>query len=324
MMKSSSSSSSGGGGSGIRTASQLRGVFRFEDEPLYWQQAIKDFDNRVPRFDSKDEAINFTKQYCTRHAGLEPPFQHSISLFTSWTQIENILIPKILEYNQIYQSHSVNSVSVKENRYYNGEDMTDGEHPTNATLLEYIRSRLNLKVHEHIVPLQSSLNTLRYLFFHMKCGIFVMIRNNEIVIFCPFSNKDYTNTWGGFPDVKSSDGSLQAYYAEKERYYRRERIIDKSQWWANGNIICNEQDPQGWGDHFFFQIKDLISETCKQRKIPDCEFFVNKRDYPQLKYSKIMHRPVEPYGFIFNKDDRVPTEDVPLSDNLYGSYAPIL
>jgi hypothetical protein len=26
-------------------------------------------------------------------------------------------------------------------------------------------------------------------------------------------------------------------------------------------------------------------QTCKNRKIADCEFFINKRDYPQLKTS---------------------------------------
>jgi hypothetical protein len=33
---------------------------------------------------------------------------------------------------------------------------------------------------------------------------------------------------------------------------------------------------------------------------------------------------VEPYGFIFDRDDRDPEADVPLVRHKYASYAPIL
>jgi hypothetical protein len=59
-------------------------------------------------------------------------------------------------------------------------------------------------------------------------------------------------------------------------------------------------------------------------QLPDCDFFVNKRDYPQLKFNREQSRPVEPYGFIFDKDDRDPSQDVPLSDHEYASYAPFM
>lgn len=32
---------------------------------------------------------------------------------------------------------------------------------------------------------------------------------------------------------------------------------------------------------------------------------------------------VEPYGFIHNKDDRDPQQDVPLARHAYASYAPV-
>lgn len=37
-----------------------------------------------------------------------------------------------------------------------------------------------------------------------------------------------------------------------------------------------------------------------------------------------MNRPVEPYGFIFNRDDRDPSQDVPLTDHEFASYAPFM
>ena len=163
----------------------------------------------------------------------------------------------------------------------------------------------------------------------MKCGIFVMIRNNEVVIYCPFVNKDYKNSWKG--SLKIQGGSLTAYSDEKQNHYRKENYIPMEEWWANGNIICNEYSNEAlgnqyWGDHFLLQIKDMLAETCKQRVVPDCEFFVNKRDYPHLKFNESIAGgiPVEPYGFIFDKDDRVPEEDLPLNRHFYKSYAPIL
>ena len=27
----------------------------------------------------------------------------------------------------------------------------------------------------------------------------------------------------------------------------------------------------------------MLGEACREREMPDCEFFLNKRDYPQLK-----------------------------------------
>ena len=159
-----------------------------------------------------------------------------------------------------------------------------------------------------------------------------MIRNNRVVMFCPFVNKNYTNNWSDILKIDSEDNSIALYAQRKRACYREENYIKKENWWANGNIICNEHTkpkskslPQWWGDHFLFQLKDMLADTCANRFVPDCEFFVNKRDYPQLKYNaeKIM-KPVEPYGFIFDKDDKNPDEDVELTRHLYKSYAPIL
>jgi hypothetical protein len=69
----------------------------------------------------------------------------------------------------------------------------------------------------------------------------------------------------------------------------------------------------------------MLAEACRLRKIPDCEFFLNKRDYPQLKINVPRGVPVEPYGFIFDRDDRDPEQDVDLvEEHMFKSYAPIV
>jgi hypothetical protein len=123
--------------------------------------------------------------------------------------------------------------------------------------------------------------------------------------------------------------------------------------------------------------------VCINIQVPDCDFFLNKRDYPQLKFhldgksdeasssASAASGPrdtagtgtgagvgvgtgtgtgtgvgtgagagtgagtgvgtgagaghvVEPYGFIYDQDDRDPSKDVPLAEHAYGAYAPVL
>jgi hypothetical protein len=462
--------------------SMFRNIFCFEDEPTYWKEAVKHFKNKVPRFDSKEETIAFIERYCTIGSNPEEPhLNQSVSLLTSWEQIEKYLLPKIDEYYDRWEDKLPSPDMVHQNRYIHNlseadtaanaktsstsndeidiekekaikqylkttswrrfktedgqvyyhdktanatvwdppaclqtfvaeydrkqnklekEDSKAGTLPSSSTgnnaAYEYLQSRMNLPIHTSMNK-HSTMNTLKYLFYHMRCGIYVMIRNNQVCIFAPFVNKDYSNNWADVDTVygqglklESADGSISSYYAEKEQHYRKENVLkDKSQWWANGNIICNEHEKpedssaasvgnkgknestsQYWGDQFLLQLKDMLCETCNAREVPDCAFFINKRDYPQLKVHEgstdndhnmgmdidssstlperdikfqlkdqllpepaqkshkntrlMKNMPVEPYGFIFDKDDTKPDEDIPLSRYFYISYAPIL
>jgi hypothetical protein len=476
------------------SSSQFRGVFHASEDPAYWQEAMEEFPNRVPRFTSKDDTVNFIKTYCQIGSNPdEPHLRQSITLMTTWSQIERYLIPKIREYRGKWKSQPADKNMEAKNRYMNGkgaagkattanddnnndefdeereraikdflksstswrryktedgkiyyhdkstkatewtmpqvlkdfvddynsskssekaavkeeeEDDSEGAEgqPSPKDVYSYLTSRLDLPVHRRMNN-YSAINTLKYLFFHMRCGIYVMIRNSEVAIFSPFVNKDYRNNWadvdpaGEGLKLECSDGQVGSYYAEKQNHYRRENVLeDRSQWWANGNIICNEHEKpefdassssssskdqgtdgqnnqnqsqsQYWGDQFLLQLKDMLAETCRLRRTPDCEFFINKRDYPQLKVHEgaattsadgdgagagatikkeddegaditvdmrvvgkgdpelgsglAPDMPVEPYGFIFDKDDTVPGQDIPLSRYYYNSYAPIL
>ena len=84
--------------------------------------------------------------------------------------------------------------------------------PTEANnpVYDYLKSRLDLPIHS-IMNSTSTINTLTYLFNHMKCGILVMIRDNKLVLFCPFVNKDYTNNWGDFPSIGTTASYVYLY-----------------------------------------------------------------------------------------------------------------
>ena len=321
-----------------------RNIFSFDEEDPDWQTAIADFPNRVPRFTSSEECKAFIGRHCSRGSNpLEPSLRHSISTLTEWSQVTSVLLPKI-QYYKAKWGFTPPTKATTLNKPPEGVDPPQDKEEEaglktsreNAAKI-YTKSRLNLPIHSFQCSFSVE-NTLKYLFFHMRCGIYAMIRNKQIAIFAPFVNKHYTNTWGDALNVGYE--SVEDYYQEKSKTFRDENYItDKKKFWANGNIICNvESEGSYWGDQFLFQIKDMVAETCRTRDVPDCEFFINKRDYPQLKYHETLSSnetkagkrrrsrgyPVEPYGFIFDKDDRDPSQDIPLAEHAYKSYAPIL
>jgi len=309
-----------------------------------WLKEMERFPNGVPRFKSKEEALKFMTEYNTEHGGSNPDHSQLMHIFTmliSWEQIEKYLLPAIAKARAEPPSPSAvppvsrdymkvpPSEAPPANSYREHQNIYEQDESYDA--VDEINFRLDLPFHRCTNP-GSTMNTLKYLFFHMKCGIFVMIRNGKLRIFSPFVNGDYRNTWGDALTIEG-DGSLDTYYKEKSTQYRRENVErDKSKWWANGNIICNElckpqdkKNMQYWGDQFLAPLRDMLGEACRTRRIPDCEFFINKRDYPQLKVNVRQGGvPVEPYGFIFDKDDRNPDEDVELARCKFNSYAPIV
>lgn len=160
-----------------------------------------------------------------------------------------------------------------------------------------------------VSPTERIRNTLRYLFFHEKCGIYVKIHDNQVAMFVPFANGDYRNLWSEFLDLDAS-----SYFHEKRQHYRRpENILaDRGQWWANGALICNEANPSVWGDAMLPALLNMLLQVCAKRRVPDCDFFVNKRDHPQLKRN------------LSDANDHVhPRPDWPLLREKYDAYVPI-
>ncbi|KAL7433649.1 hypothetical protein ACHAXH_007174 [Discostella pseudostelligera] len=314
---------------------EIRGMFGEKGDSQNWLDETSQFPNGVPRFQSKTDCLTFMKEYNNHHGGSNPEQPHLMHIFTmltSWEQIEQILLPAIAK------ARSEPSFAKQIPREYMIEEPTNNdaqnvyERQESWNVIRDINYRLNLPIHRCTTP-TSTMNTLKYLFYHMKCGIFVMIRDSKLRIFAPFVNSDYRNTWGDKLTIEG-DGSLSTYYSKKDGLYRDEEVEpDKMKWWANGNIICNElskpedrDKTQFWGDHFLAALRDMIGEACRERTLPDCEFFLNKRDYPQLKVNISRGgEPMEPYGFIFDKDDRDPEQDVDLfEEHKFKSYAPIV
>jgi len=215
---------------------EFRGIFGERGDSKEWLDAVAKFPNGVPRFDSKDECLQFMKEYVRSHGGSNPQFPHLQHIFTTlitWDQIEDILLPAIEKVRKepskspkIPQSYGLQPDDLSKNIY---------EQSTAIDVVDAINFRLDQPFHKCTTPV-SVTNTLKYMFFHMKCGIYVNIHDGGLRIFCPFANRDYQNTWSGKLRVEG-DGTLEDYYNRKVGICRKENIVpDMSVWWANGNM----------------------------------------------------------------------------------------
>lgn len=192
---------------------ELRGIFGPKGDSPDWLDEVSRFPNSVPRFESKQQALDFMKHYNKYHGGSNPDFPHLQHIFTmlvGWKQIEKFLLPAI------EKARKEPSDAPKVPRSYgDAPDETCGnvyEKEETKEVMDAIAQRLDVPFHRCTTVI-STLNTLRYLFFHMKCGIFVMIRNGQLRIFAPFVNDNYRNSWSDHLKLEG-DNELDSYYSK--------------------------------------------------------------------------------------------------------------
>lgn len=160
--------------------------------------------------------------------------------------------------------------------------------------------------------------TFRYIFNKFKKGIFVKIQNNELKVFLPFSKHKYINEWGDLIEAdpkygKGKRGILELIKKAQTlegREYNEKRVNGFPRKWYGNNCIFRYEFPVSEGDSGVSVYKDFLLNLCKNRKLPDIEFFINRRDFPLLTKDG-----TEPYESIFGK--------VELLSHSYEKYCPI-
>lgn len=159
-------------------------------------------------------------------------------------------------------------------------------------------------------------NTFKYIFYKLKKGIFVRIANNKLQTFLPFSNAHYKNEFSNklqvAPCWKGNIQSFLDYVSKKSGYFKSQNHIPLDEWIANNAIVRFEYQ-RNEGDNNVVTLFNMFKTLCEQRNVPDIEFFVNRRDYPQLKNNN-----TEPYNHIYD------SQYYPLLSHNYDKYAPIL
>jgi hypothetical protein len=165
------------------------------------------------------------------------------------------------------------------------------------------------------VDADATLNTFRYIFHKFKKGIFVKIKNNQLKVFLPFSKANFTNEW--YENIQQDSKEIlellkQISVAEGRPFDERKVNTNKKEWFGNNCLVRNEK-PLSEGDSNVGNVKNMLEELCKQREIPDIEFFINRRDFPIITRDG-----TEAYHHLWG------SEHVPLVSHLYDKYLPIL
>ena len=175
------------------------------------------------------------------------------------------------------------------------------------------------------------IDTFRYIFNKFKKGIFVKIVNNKVKVFLPFSKHNFSNEWTDKikidPKYKSINDFIK-FITEQAGYRFNPALVNPNidEWYGNNCLIrydlAKVQIPHGntfrtefiptEGDSNVGNVKNMIDVLCATRKIPDIEFFINRRDFPLLTRNS-----TEPYNNIWGAN-------IPLVSHHYQKYCPIL
>jgi hypothetical protein len=164
-------------------------------------------------------------------------------------------------------------------------------------------------------------NTFRYLFHKFKKSIFIKIKDNKLSVFLPFSKEKYVNEWSNKINIDPSSGyksiaEFMKHVSELEgmsRFFSEKKINAFVDTWYSNNCLIRSEFPTAEGDSGVTQACNMLKELCEKRKIPDMEFFINRRDFPLLKRNR-----TEPYHNIYGN------ETTPLLSHNYDKYLPIL
>lgn len=154
------------------------------------------------------------------------------------------------------------------------------------------------------------IQTFRYIFYKFKKGIYVRIENNKLSKFIPMSNANFTNEWS--EQLKVDYEIFKKVSALENRPYTEKSINKFVNCWFSNNCLLRYEYPINESDTNVSNIKNFFEELCLYRKVPDIDFFVNKRDFPLLSKNK-----TEPYYDIWGKNK-------PLVSHEYDTYLPIL
>ena len=196
--------------------------------------------------------------------------------------------------------------AIKDIKEWDNTSLNLAEDPLNRFLFHDFSFPVIYKYQEKINIIQ----TFKYMFYKFKKGIYIRIQNNKVSKFIPMSNANFVNEWS---DKIQIDFDVFKQVSALDNRPYNERNINKfvKSWFCN-NCLLRYEYPTNESDTNIANICNFFEELCQSRKIPDIDFFVNKRDFPLLTRNL-----TEPYYDIWG-------EDTPLISHKYDSYLPIL
>jgi len=187
----------------------------------------------------------------------------------------------------------------------------------NKETVREIKDLLKLKFYKNFHD-KSVSNTFKYLFEHIGTGIYVQIKNNELEMFVPFYNMEFLNyfqdklkihpRYNNNPTKMSRDKALS-----NNRNPNMVRVINDRRRWGATNCFIWLESGRKINDTNYTQINHMLKQLCEKYKVPDCEFFINRKDTATLT-----KKLTEPFFHLFG------SKNEPLRKHKYDSYVPIL
>ena len=88
-----------------------------------WLKATQQFPNGVPRFESKEECLDWAASYCAKNGGsnpLDPHLMHIFTMLTHWKHVKLILTPAIQDARR-EPPNKENPLEAEETNVYQGQ-----------------------------------------------------------------------------------------------------------------------------------------------------------------------------------------------------------
>jgi hypothetical protein len=204
-----------------------------------------------------------------------------------------------------------------EEQFCNGRDWTNGVEKEDKKFFSSGKEEFDIWDGYASATGNSVTDTFQYLFHKFKKGIYIRIKDNQVVTFLPFSKAKFVNEWGNRiqfdPKYKDKILFFQHINEMERRPFSPHKVNHFTDEWYANNCLVRYEFPISEGDTGTSHIKNMFEELCREKQVPNLEFFVNRRDFPLLKKDG-----TEPYDHIFDSDS------VPLLSHKYEKYAPIL
>lgn len=129
--------------------------------------------------------------------------------------------------------------------------------------------------------------TFLHLFKNYKKGIFVKIRDGNLDLFLPFSNVKYRNNWSlnvrVGEEYKNLHDFLKTVQTREGREFNPRKVNKYTNSWYANDFLVRWEYPVKENDTGIPVLHDMFKTLCLERKIPDIEFFINKRDFPYIR-----------------------------------------
>ena len=90
------------------------------------------------------------------------------------------------------------------------------------------------------------------------------------------------------------------YEMEGRQNFNPRKINGNLDEWYGNNCLVRYEYPISEGESSVSLVKVLFEELCKNRKVPDIEFFYNRRDFPIITKDE-----TEPYNNIWGNNNTI-------------------